>query len=169
MAGSFAAFEEEFLRFTSEIIWTTVTTVDGKGRPRSRILHPIWQVIDGLPVGWIVTGKTPVKAGHLAHNPHVACSYWSPAQNTVTIDCVASWVEGAASKRHVWDLFMSTPPPLGYDLTAFGSAGVDDPRFTPLRLDPWRIQILRFEGWGGNLTPRLWQAEGRGETRRHAN
>jgi len=158
MTEPFAAFENDFLQLTREIVWCTVTTVDAKGRPRSRVLHPIWQVVDGLPVGWIVTGKTPIKAGHLAANPHVACSYWSPAQNTVYADCVASWVEDPQVKQQVWDLFMTTPPPVGYDLTAFGPAGPQSPAFTPLRLDPWRVQILRFSGWDGNLTPSLWRA-----------
>jgi general stress protein 26 len=158
MAESFASFEEEFLRFTSEIVWCTVTTVDAKGRPRSRVLHPIWQVIDGLPVGWVVTSKTPVKAGHLAGNPHLACSYWSPAQNTVAIDCVASWVEDQAGKQHVWDLFMTTPPPLGYDLSGYGPEGLRNALFNPLRLDPWRVQIQRFEGWGEIRVPQIWRA-----------
>ncbi len=161
MAESFAAYAEQFLQYTGEIVWCTATTVDAKGRPRSRILHPIWQVIDDRPVGWIVTGKTPIKAGHLAANPHLACSYWSPAQHTVAIDCLASWVEDTATKRHIFDLFMNTPPPLGYDLRDFGAAGPESPTFTPLRLDPWRVQMTRFDGWLGDRTPRIWRAEGR--------
>ena len=157
MAASFAEFEQDFLQFTSEIVWCTVTTVDPQGRPRSRILHPLWQMIDGLPVGWVFTNKSPLKARHLAANPHVACSYWSPAQNTVMIDCVADWVEDAATKRQIWDLFMTTPPPLGYDLRAFGVPGPDSPAFTPLRLDPWRVQVLRFAGFGNR--PRMWRAD----------
>ena len=163
MAESFAAFEKEFLQSTSEIIWCTVTTVDTRGRPRSRVLHPIWQVIDGRPVGWVITGKTPVKARHLAANPYVACSYWSPAQNIVYADCVASWVEDAAVKQQVWDLFMTTPPPLGYDLSGFGLDGPRNPIFTPLRLDAWRVQILRGEEFPfGDLVPRMWRAEEQG-------
>ncbi len=53
-------------------------------RPRSRILHPIWEVRVETPVGWVDTGRPPVKTTHLA------CMYWSPAQNTVSIDCLAS-------------------------------------------------------------------------------
>ncbi len=113
---SFEPFAEEFLLRTGEIIWCTATTVDAQGRPRSRILHPIWQVIDGLPVGWVVTSQTPVKTTHLARNPHLACMYWNPHQNTVAIDCVAAWAN-ELEKVHVWDLFMTTPPPLGYDLS----------------------------------------------------
>lgn len=160
MAESFAAYAEEFLHYTGQIVWCTATTVDAKGRPRSRILHPIWQVIDDRPVGWIVTGKTPVKTGHLAANPHLACSYWSPEQHTVMIDCLANWVEDAATKRHVFDLFITTPPPLGYDLRVFGASGPESPTFTPLRLDPWRVQMTRFAGWIGDRTPRIWRAVG---------
>ena len=50
------------------------------------------------PVGGVVTSKTPVKARHLATNPYVACSYWSPAQSIVYIDCIARWVEDSAKQ-----------------------------------------------------------------------
>ncbi len=90
-----------------------MTTVDAEGRPRSRILHPLFDVRDGRPVGWVMIGRTPIKTFHLAANPHVACSYWSPEQHTIGINCVASWVEDAAAKRDVRDRFAATPPPLG--------------------------------------------------------
>lgn len=108
---TFEPFADEFLTRIAEIIWCTATTVDARGRPRSWILHPIWEVRDGAPVGWVVTSKTPVKTMHLASNPHLARMYWSPAQNTVSIDCVASWVENIEDKEHVWNVFMTTPPP----------------------------------------------------------
>jgi hypothetical protein len=41
MAESFRPFEEDFLRITADIVWCTLTTVDRKGRPRSRVVHPI--------------------------------------------------------------------------------------------------------------------------------
>src|SRR5688572_3790957 len=103
MPESFAAFEQEFLQYTSTIVWCTASTVDRQDRPRSRMLHPIFKVVDGLPVGWVVTSKTPVKAAHLAAKPYMACSYWSPAHNTVLAECVASWVEDAPGKQQVWD------------------------------------------------------------------
>ncbi len=162
MTEPFAAIEQDFQEFTSAIVICTATTVDAKGRPRSRMLHPIWQVIEGKPVGWVVTSQTPVKAAHLATNPHMACSYWSPEQNTVTIDCVASWIEDSAGKQHVFDLFMTTPPPLGYDLSGFGPEGPENPLLNPLRLDPWRIQVFRFAGWEAGTTPRIWRADRNG-------
>ena len=41
--ASFADIKEEFNKRVSRIVWCTVATVDTKGRPRSRILHPIWE------------------------------------------------------------------------------------------------------------------------------
>lgn len=155
MAESFAALQDDFLRFAHEIVWCTVTTVAPDGRPRSRILHPIWEVVDGKPVGWIFTGRTPVKTRHLAANPHVAFSYWTPSHDTVLGEAVASWVEDMGVKQHVWDLFMSTPEPLGYDLTAFGLAGPQEPAFTPLRLDPTRVQVLDGSEVPKNFKPRM--------------
>jgi hypothetical protein len=156
----FNTYADEFLSRTGEIIWCTATTVDAKGRPRSRILHPIWEVNDGMPVGWVVTSKTPVKTAHLAGNPHMACMYWNPDQNTVSIDCVARWATDN-EKAHVWNLFMTTPPPLGYDLSGFGDAKWRNPLFEPLRLDPWRVQFLLAEQVSAlDLVPRTWRRDG---------
>ncbi|WP_067491873.1 pyridoxamine 5'-phosphate oxidase family protein [Actinomadura hibisca] len=154
MAEQFSALQDDFLRFTHEIVWCTVTTVDGRGRPRSRVLHPIWEVVDGRPIGWIFTGRTPVKARHLAENPHVAFSYWSPSQNVVLGEATASWVEDMGVKQRVWDIFLGTPPPLGYDLRAFGVAGPESEGFTVLRLDPSRVQVLDGANFPTSLTPR---------------
>ncbi len=159
METAFAPLAEDVLDIVANTVWCTVTTVDGAGRPRSRILHPIWEVVDDRPIVWVMTARTPVKTAHIAANPHVALSYWSPAQHTVIADCVASWVEDAATKRRVWDLFASTPPPLGYDPSGGGALdGPDNPVFTPLRLDPWRVQVMRFAGWD-NHAWRTWRAE----------
>jgi uncharacterized pyridoxamine 5'-phosphate oxidase family protein len=157
MDPSFAPFAEDVLGIAHATVWCTVTTVDGEGRPRSRILHPIWEVIEDRPVVWVMTGRTPVKTSHLAANPHVAVSYWSPSQDTVIADCLAAWVDDPAEKRRVWDLFGSTPEPLGYDPSFGGMVdGPDNPLFTPLRLDPYRVQVLRFAGWD-KLAGRTWR------------
>lgn len=154
MPTSFDAIADDFLRFAHEIIWCTLTTVDADGRPRSRILHPIWEVIDGRPVGWIATGRTPIKVQHLAANPIVAFSYWSPAQHVVQGEARATWVDDPSTKQRIWDLFASTPFPLGYDLRAFAPDGPTSPAFTPLRLDPDRVQVLDGANFPTNFTPR---------------
>jgi general stress protein 26 len=157
---SFADIEQDFLRITADIVYCVVTTVDTRGRPRSRVMHPIFEVVDGQPMGWAVTDRSPVKARHLAANPHVSCAYWSPAHNTVYVDCVAGWVDDVAGKRYVWDLFRRTPPPLGWgDMSAYEPEGIAHPLFEPLRLRPWRIQVLRAEQMaGGDFHPRTWLA-----------
>ncbi|WP_067548219.1 pyridoxamine 5'-phosphate oxidase family protein [Nocardia crassostreae] len=154
MPTPFDAIKADFFRLTSDIVWCTITTVAPGGRPRSRILHPIWEMDGDRPVGWIFTNPSPVKSRHLSANPLVAFSYWSPAQNVVQGEARTSWVDDAATKKHVWDMFTTTPPPMGYDLTAFGVTSSEDPGFTVLRLDPDRIQLLHGEQLTtGDFTP----------------
>jgi len=87
-------------------------------------------VRDGRPVGRALTGRTPLKSRHLAANPHMACSFWSPSQDTVFVDCVTAW----------------------------GEERWRSPIFTPLRLEPWRVQVMRGEEYPrGRLTGRVWR------------
>jgi pyridoxine/pyridoxamine 5'-phosphate oxidase len=79
----FADIEPDFMARAARIAWATVATVDRKGRPRTRILHPIWERVDGAPVGYIATGRGSHKGKHLAKNPHVSVSYWDPAHGDV--------------------------------------------------------------------------------------
>ena len=154
--SSFRDLEQAFLACTAKIVLCTVTTVGPTGQPRSRMLHPVFEVLDGLPVGWVCTGRTPVEVAHLAHEPRVAVCYWSPDNDTVVMECRASWVDDPADKQHVWDLFMRTPPPLGYDLTSYGAP--DAPAFTPLRLDPTRVQVMAGSEYRfGDLRGRVWR------------
>ena len=39
----FSEIAEEFDARVKKIVWCTVSTIDRQGRPRSRILHPIWE------------------------------------------------------------------------------------------------------------------------------
>ncbi|HYI57027.1 MAG TPA: pyridoxamine 5'-phosphate oxidase family protein [Microlunatus sp.] len=154
----FEPLREDFLRFTTDIVYCTVTTVDPKGRPRSRVMHPIFEVVDGVPQGWALTDRTPLKDRHLSANPHVACLYWSPAQNTVAIDCTAEWVTDESVLLEVWDIFAAPEPPGWGDLSGYGDEGIHHPRFHVLRLLPYRIQILESEQLAvGDFTPRRWE------------
>jgi hypothetical protein len=42
-----------FVEMAHKIVWVSVATVDVQGRPRSRILHPIWQWDGEHLVGYI--------------------------------------------------------------------------------------------------------------------
>jgi len=143
-----------FDSYIGDIVYATMTTVDQKGRPRARVMIPVWESVDDRPLGWLATYKTPVKATHLAGNPHSTFSYWTPPQNAVS---VATWADDLESKRHVWDLYRRTSPPgAGYNLGNFWREP-GDPKLHVLRLEPWRVQVIR----GVDLHSRIWHAPGK--------
>ncbi|MBY8852873.1 pyridoxamine 5'-phosphate oxidase family protein, partial [Saccharothrix sp. MB29] len=78
---SFSEIQGKFFEYIADIRYCTMITVDKRNRPRARVLLPIWEVVDGQPLGWLAAYKTPVKTAHLARNPHATFSYWSPRQN----------------------------------------------------------------------------------------
>src|SRR3990172_8672648 len=80
--SSFDEIAEEFGRRTRRIIWCTMATVNREGRPRSRILHPIWEG----SVGWIATGRYSPKADDIDHNPHVSLCFWDQQHEQVYVD-----------------------------------------------------------------------------------
>ena len=159
---SFAELHDDFLAITASTVFCTATTVDGRGRPRNRILHPIFIVRDDAPVGWALTGKTPLKTRHLEANPHMACAFWTPSHDTVFIDAVTTWVTDEDELRFTWELFRDTPPPLGWTQAGLDGYGPDEWRseiYTPLRLDPWRVQIMLGKEYPvGDLTGQVWRA-----------
>lgn len=134
---NFSVIEEEFHRRIGKIVWCTFTTVDRMSRPRSRMMHPVWEGSQG----WVATGRHSLKEKHLARNPWVSLCYWDPDQEQVYADCKAEWADDSATRRRVWDLYKELPPPMGYDLAMFWPDGVDQEDFGVLRLIPWRIEL----------------------------
>jgi hypothetical protein len=76
-------------------------------------MHPYWEVENGAPLGWVGTSKSALKTRHLAANPYVSCSYWSPKHETAHVECRAAWADD--QRERVWQLFLDAEPPLGYD------------------------------------------------------
>ncbi|MFI9507598.1 pyridoxamine 5'-phosphate oxidase family protein [Nocardia sp. NPDC052566] len=161
--GAFAEIESEFDAYVGRIGYSTMVTVDSSNRPRTRVLIPIWENVDGTPLGWLATYRTPIKAAHIARNPHVNFSYWDQRNDSVAVDAVAEWIDdlgladGPANlevRKHVWDLYRQTSPRgAGYELGRFWRTP-DDPQLQILRLEPWRIQVIR----GRDLRSRIWQS-----------
>jgi general stress protein 26 len=145
-----ATFDERVRR----IVWCTVTTVDTRGRPFSRILHPVWEGA----TGWIATGRKTLKAKHLAGNPMVALSYWDAQHDTVIAQCRAEWCDDAATKRRIWDLLASTPPPVGYDPSLFFKEGKDSPEYGVLKLTPTRVELWAGQDMMMGSPPTVWRA-----------
>ncbi len=161
-----ASVAPAFVEMAHRIVWCNVATVDGRGRPRSRILHPIWQWDGERLVGWVGTSPTPVKRAHLEANPHVSVSYWAPSHDTCSAECRATLLLDDETRIMVWELFRNGPPPVGYDpgiVPTWGSSTSES--FAALRLDPWRLRVFPgtvLLGQGGTVLK--WRAaDGAGE------
>jgi general stress protein 26 len=153
--ADFKDIEEEFNARVKRIVWCTVATVDRKGRPRTRILHPIWEGI----TGWIATGRHTLKTKHLEKNPYVSCSYWDQQHQQIYVDATAEWVDDPAEKLRIWNLYKSTPPPLGYDPQMIWQPGPDDPTYGLLKLTPWRIELYGLNSVMTGAAGEVWHAK----------
>ena len=134
---SFSEIETEFIERVHTMVWCSMATLDTKNRLRSRILHPIWEG----SIGWASARPHSLKARHIAHCPYVTLAYISDIARPVYVDCTARWEDDEVAKRHVWELFKTTPPPAGFDLANI-FRGVDDPEYGALKFTPWRIELF---------------------------
>lgn len=134
----------QFLERANRMVWCSAATIDGSGRPRSRVLHPIWEG----STGWITTDPTSPKSHDLARNPWMSLAWTSDVAKPAFADCRAEWVNDPATKQHVWDLCKRTPEPLGFDPTPiYGSPDETTPgrpTFGVLRLVPYRITLTQW-------------------------
>lgn len=149
-----------FVEMAHKIVWASAATVDGKGRPRSRVLHPIWQWDGENLVGWIATGPTPMKRAHLEASPYISLNYWSPSQDTCVAECKTTWAFDDETRTMVWNLFLNAPAPVGYDpkiIPQWTSPTCE--AFAALRLEPWRLRVFPGSvllGQGGKVLD--WRA-----------
>lgn len=143
----------DFHRITERIVWCTVTTIDRKGRPRARILHPVWEG----NTGWIATGRQTLKSKHLEKSPYVSCSYWDQQHEQVYAECRASWDDSKEARHRLWDVLKNTPPPVGYDPAMFWPGGPDDPSFGALKLEPWRVEVWSLQEMATGKPSRVWR------------
>ena len=101
--------------------------------------------------------NTAFKEKHLAKNPYVSLSYWDPEQRQVYAECRAEWEDDAAEKRRIWELYKSTPPPLGYDPGLIWQNGLEDPEFGLLKLTPWRVELWSLGDMISGVEPKVWR------------
>jgi len=148
-----------FVEMAHRIVWCSVATVDSHGRPRSRILHPVWQWDGSRLVGWVATRPSPIKRAHLEASPYISASYWAPTHDTCVAECRAALALDTATRAMVWDSFVNAPPPVGYNPAIV--PGWDSPTseaFAVLRLEPWRLRVFPgtvLLGQGGSVL--TWQ------------
>ena len=148
-----------FVAMAHTIVWCGVATVDAKQRPRTRVLHPIWEWDGTQLTGWIATGPTPTKRAHLSASPFVSLNYWAPSQDTCVAECSATWAFDDETRTRVWNLFANGPAPVGYDPKMIpGWTKPTDATFAALRLEPWRLRVFPgsvLMGQGGTVL--TWQ------------
>ena len=150
--ASFADIQEEFLRRVHSVVWCNLATTDRQDRPRSRILHPIWEVTATGPVGWIATRRHTLKAAHFTHNPYVSLAYIADVSNPVYVDCRVEWDEDLGQKQRIWNMYKEAAPPLGYDPAPIFESP-DHPNFGLLKLLPWRVEVTTVPA-----DKRVWHA-----------
>ncbi len=132
-----------FVTMAHRIVWCTVATVERSGRPRTRVLHPIWEWDGERLTGWIATSPRSPKADDLAHRPWVSCTYWDATHDTCTADGETDWLTDPADRRAGWDRFLEGPPPVGYDPSIVpGWTDPDAESFGVLRLTPTRLRVM---------------------------
>lgn len=142
--ASFEKAANGFVAMAHKIAWATVATVDNHDRPRTRVLHPLWDFSDGVLTGVIATGPTPAKTADLANSPFLSCGYWSPDQDVCRADCKVEWAFDDATCVETWDRFKTAPAPVGYDpaIIPAWSEGPTSPAFAVLKLQPYRLRIM---------------------------
>ena len=160
MTTTLAAIAPSFVEMAHGIVWCTAATVDAKGRPRSRVLHPVWEWDGERLTGWIATGPTPIKRAHLAASPYLSCNYWAPTQDTCVAECAAAWVESVETRERIWKLYVDAPAPVGYDPSII--PGWDDarsPGFGVLKLEPWHLRVMPGTSlFDGSFAASIWRA-----------
>ena len=140
-AANFEDIQAEFMRRVAQAVYCSMATVDLKNRPRSRIMHPVW---DG-PTGWAISWPQSHKTKHLQANPHVSLAYIQDKEKPVYVDCTAAWVDDDREKERIWELHKATPPPLGFDPQPhYGT--IHHPYYGLLKFTPWRIELGNLGG-----------------------
>ncbi len=129
-----------FVEMAHRIVWCTVATVTADGRPRTRILHPIWEWDGADLTGWIATSPQSPKAADLAANPVVSLTYWSPGHDTCGADCGVEW---DGDRAEGWRRFAEGPAPVGYDPSIIPPwTSPEAEAFGILRLTPHRLRVM---------------------------
>lgn len=151
-----------FAEMANRMVHCTLVTVDRHCRPRSRIVHAMWEWDGTSLVGWVGSIVSPMKRAHLERNPYVSCSYWNGAEayDACVAECRAELLLDEVSRREGWERFKSAPPPLGHDPGTIPQwkDGPASPRWGVMRLEPWHLRVFPGEfaksGTGQILT---WQ------------
>ena len=143
MTTTYQDTAEAFIRMAHRIVWASVATVEPDGRPRTRILHPIWEWVGDELVGWIATVQDRAE-GHGAGRAAGGVGELLVAVARHLRRRVHRGVADDAVTRHrTWHLFADAP---NRSATTRGSSPAGtaptSPAFCVLRLEPYRLRGL---------------------------
>ena len=132
-----------FVEMAHRIVWCTAASTGSDGRPRTRVLHPIWEWDGSALTGWIATSPASPKAAELAAVPALSLNYWAPDHDTCLADCDAVFESDPDDVAAGWRRFADGPEPVGYDPSIIpGWDGPGSPHFGVLRLTPHRLRVM---------------------------
>jgi general stress protein 26 len=138
---TFAEIEQEFHQRVCTVVWCNCATIDAAGRPRSRVLHPLWEGA----TGWVTTKRSTPKIKQIAANPFCSLAYIQDPFKPVYVECRAVLDDDLTTRQRIWELCRNTPEPVGFDPAAIWGE-IEDPGNVLLRLSPWRIELNDFSG-----------------------
>jgi hypothetical protein len=148
---TFAEIEPEFIERAHRMVWCDMATVGPDGRPRTRIVHPVWEG----DTAHVTSLRIGAKADDIDRNPYVSLAYVGDPMKPAYAECIASWVDDREERIEIRKRIAAIPEPLGYDTEKmFGS--YDFTNLTMLRLKPWKIRL----SVAGDLSARqVWENE----------
>ncbi|WP_226367819.1 pyridoxamine 5'-phosphate oxidase [Pseudonocardia sp. ICBG162] len=150
-----------FVTIAHRVVWCAMATVDVRGRPRSRIVHPVWTIgTDGVPVGRIVSRRGSPKAAHLAGTPFASCAYRGEDHTVAVAECEAGW-----DPQPDWDLFRVPPYPVGFEPDAMFAGGTGSPDAGVVVLRPWRLRWAEGGDLAAGHAQQVWRASDAVSTR----
>lgn len=159
-----ATVVETAIAIAHSTVWGVMTTVDSRGRPRNRVVHPVWVRKAEQLNGWLTTRKTPLKLHHLAGNPHVSIAYVGAGTDFAYFDCTAEWVDDDKGKQECWQAFLDAPEPVRYDPASIWPGGAGSASFAVLRFTPYRVQAARAADMARGIPPGLVRLDRAGES-----
>ena len=149
---------EQFVAIAHRVVWCTLATVDRRNRPRSRIVHPVWELRNETLTGLLATRPTPLKLAHLAHTPHVSCTYWDPEHDVAVAECAARWL-CEAEHEEAWERIARAPAPVGYDPATIWPGGPASADFAVIALAPWRVSAATATALARGERAGVWRPE----------
>jgi hypothetical protein len=136
-----------FVEMAHRIVWCSAATVDTRGRPWTRVVHPLWTWDGTALAGIVATDPGSPKRRHLEAHPHVSFTYWTTTHETCSAQCDAELDVSDEGRAAGWAAFAGAPAPVGYDpsmIPRWDSPAA--PAFGILRVRPWRLQVLHAPG-----------------------